>query len=95
MSKLRLSAHAKADLSDVWFYIAQDNSAAADAFIASLLGKMDLLAQSPRLGRRRDELRPGLRSFPVGNYVIFYRRADRGIEVVRVLSRFRDVASFF
>jgi len=82
MSKLRLSDHAKADLSDIWLYIAQDNSVAADTFIASLLEKMGLLARSPRLGRQRDELRPGLRSFPVGNYVIFYRRADRGIEVV-------------
>jgi len=82
MSKLRLSDHAKADLSDIWLYIAHDNYAAAEGFVASLLEKMDLLARSPRLGRQRDELRPGLRSFPVGNYVIFYRRADRGIEVV-------------
>jgi toxin ParE1/3/4 len=95
MSRLRLSDHAKTDLGDAWLHIALDNSEAADRTLAALLERMDLLAQSPGLGRRRDELRPGLHSFPVGAYVIFYRKARRGIEIVRVLSGSRDLPSLF
>lgn len=91
MSKLHLSAHAKSDLSDIWFYIALDNPNAAKKFIASLLEKMNLLAQSPHLGRQRDDLRLCMRSFPAGNYIIFYQQIKIGIEVVRVLSAFRDI----
>ena len=32
-----------------------------------------------------------IRSFPVGNYVVFYKPLESGIEVVRVLSRYRDI----
>jgi len=53
------------------------------------------LAESPKIGRRREELSPRLRSFPVGRYVIFYRIAERGIEVARILSAYRDLGQFF
>jgi toxin ParE1/3/4 len=32
-----------------------------------------------------------LRSFPVGNYVIFYREVSEGIEIIRVLHGARDI----
>jgi len=37
------------------------------------------------MGRSRSELGTGLRSFPVGSYIIFYHPLDNGIEVVRVV----------
>jgi toxin ParE1/3/4 len=45
------------------------------------------------MGRRRDELGPALRSFPVGRYVIFYRSTKGGIEVARVLSAYRELGA--
>lgn len=47
------------------------------------------------MGRKRDELVPNLRSFPVGNYLIFYRPINQGIEVLRVLHGARDIPSIF
>jgi len=42
--------------------------------IDSITGRFLLLADNPHLGRRRDDdLRIGLRSFPVGRYLILYR----------------------
>jgi toxin ParE1/3/4 len=38
---------------------------------------------------------PGLRSFPVGNYVVFYRIVPEGIELVRVLHGARDLRRLF
>jgi toxin ParE1/3/4 len=40
-------------------------------------------------------LSEGLRSFPVGDYLVFYREADQGIEIVRVLHGSRDIAALF
>ncbi len=95
MSRYRLSTQSRADLDDIWLYIASDNVAAADHFIDELVGKFRTLAKEPGIGRTRDELAESLRSFPVGNYVIFYRAMQDGIEVVRVLSGFRDIPTVF
>jgi toxin ParE1/3/4 len=47
------------------------------------------------MGAVRDELIPNLRSFPVGNYLIFYKPLPDGIEVLRVLHGARDLPPFF
>lgn len=95
MAKARLSRLAEQDLLEIWSYIARDNPDAADRFIDLLTEKCELLAESPEIGRRREELSPRLRSFPVGRYVIFYQIAERGIEVARILSSYRDLGQFF
>ena len=53
-----------------------------------------MLARNPEMGERRPEFLSGdRRSFSFGNYVIFYRRIDPGIEVVRVVRGERDIRS--
>lgn len=47
------------------------------------------------MGRRRDKLLPTLHSFPVDDYLIFYRPIAEGIEVVRVVSGYRDLEALF
>jgi toxin ParE1/3/4 len=49
----------------------------------------------PMMGRARDEIEQGLRSFPFGRYVIFYMPSDDGIDVVRVLHSARDIDAVF
>jgi toxin ParE1/3/4 len=61
-----LQPRAKADLSDIWQFIAEDSDDQADAFIDLIDQKFQLLAQQSGLGRRREELAEGLRSFPAG-----------------------------
>ena len=41
----------------------------------------------------RDDLRPGIRAFPVGDYLILYRGAD--VAIVRVVHGSRDLAALF
>lgn len=50
-----------------------------------------LLADNPRIGRRRSELMPEMRSFTVGRYVIFYGLADDGVEIIGVIHGARDI----
>ena len=95
MTRFRISAQAEADLAEIWLYVAQDNPQAADRLLATFMEKYRTLAEHPHVGRKRDELGPSLRSFPAGTYVIIYRPLENGIEVVRVLSGYRDIEALF
>ena len=86
---------AKSDLVEIWDYIADDSEARADTFIETVDQKFNALVARPNMGRLRDELADGLRSFPVGRYVIFYRPIPKGIEIVRVLHGARDLDAIF
>jgi toxin ParE1/3/4 len=89
------SSRAWADLDEIDAYLSSVNPAARERFLASLHGTLALLARTPGMGRGRDDLRPGHRSFPVGNFLIFYRAAADGIEIVRILDGRRDIQRAF
>ncbi len=57
--------------------------------------KTEALARMPEMGRAREELAPGLRSLNAGNYLIFYRPADDGMQVIRIAHGSRDLPSLF
>lgn len=67
MSQLRITLRASSDLIEIWSYIADDSEANADGFIGRVYETMELLARQPGLGRRRDELAPGIQSFSAGH----------------------------
>jgi toxin ParE1/3/4 len=90
-------------LDDIWLYIAKQSSSIeiADHVVNSITACFVALGQNPRMGRRRDDdLNLGLRSFPVGNYVIVYcielnciKEEDAAI--LHVVHSSRDIESFF
>jgi toxin ParE1/3/4 len=43
------------------------------------------------MGRNRSDIVPGIRYFPVGNYLIFYRETGQGVEIIRVLHGARSL----
>ena len=89
----RLSALAERDLEEIWSYVAEDASpATADRLIDAIIERFELLAEQPRMGRLRPEFGPGVRSFAVESYVIYYR--DEGeLLVARILHGRRDQAA--
>lgn len=95
MSSYILAAAARRDLDQIDDYISANNPAAADRLLASFYETFKLLAANPGAGRRRDEFSPGLRSFPIGNYLVFYRQSDSSIEIARVLHGGRDMRRLF
>ena len=55
-----------------------------------------MLARFRGMGPLRPELAPQIRSFPVGNYLLFYRESKKGgIELVRVIHGARDLRQIF
>lgn len=63
----------------------------ADRLIDSLTERFWLLAHHPRIGRLRGDLRPGLRSFAVGSYVIIYRIDDSDVLLLYIIRGTRDL----
>jgi toxin ParE1/3/4 len=90
--RITKTVQAEQDLDEIWFYIAKDNTAAADTFLDEIGDSAQLLAREPLMGRARPDLAPDLRSFPVARYVIFYTPSPSGVEIARVLHSARDIA---
>lgn len=86
---------AETDILEIWDYIADDSAAASDRWVDHLDAQFRVLATQSKTSRVRDELAPGVRSFPVGRYVVFYVPLDDGIDVVRVLHGARDIDAVF
>src|SRR5688572_26384205 len=95
MGVVRRSAASFRDYGEIWLYVARRDPAAADELLVSFDRKLQFLSENPRAGPARPELRPRLRSFPVGAYLIFYRVIRGGIEVTRVVHGSRNLRKLF
>ena len=95
MARFRRTAEAERDLLSIWRYIAEDNPTAATRLLLSIDEKCALLADNPRLGPARPDIAPDLRYFTVGSYLILYREAPDGVEIVRVLHGARNLSAIF
>jgi toxin ParE1/3/4 len=91
MNRYRLARPAKADVDRIWSYIAEHAGIeTADRLIDRITARFPMLAKTPEAGRAVDRLEPGLRVFPIGNYLIYYRKARGGISIARVIHGMRD-----
>lgn len=95
MHRFSLTTKAQNDLEEIWNYIARDSIRAADQVLADIYDILMHIAESPGMGRHREELGAGLHSYPAGNYLLFYREIEVGIEIDRVLHGARDIESIF
>jgi toxin ParE1/3/4 len=89
----RLAPQARAELDDIWDYITRErgNAAVADSVVGSITNRFHLLGQYRRLGRARDDLRPGLRSYPADDYVIIYTIDGADGVILHALHGRRDI----
>ncbi len=88
---------AKRDLLDLYTYIGDRNSRAADHFLREMEKAFSLLATFPPMGAAWESNSPrlaGVRYWTISrfrNYVIFYRPIENGIEVLHVFHASRNV----
>lgn len=93
MGRFVLSPEARDDLRDITDFIAKDSPAAARRVLDELRSAMRRLAEMPEMGHLREDLADELlRFWPVRSYLIIYRPDRSPLEIVRVLSGYRDVA---
>jgi toxin ParE1/3/4 len=93
---------ARADLIEIYSYIALDNPSAAERIFDAVEAKAGLLVDYPRLGVRRPEIRPSTRMLIEGPYLILYEThpdSDVGsideVEIVRIVDGRRNLKSLF
>jgi toxin ParE1/3/4 len=92
---VRRTKQADADLDEIWLHIALDNVTAADRLMERTAAAEDRLAAFPQIGQARPEIRPDLRHWPVGPYLIFYRIDQEEVSIVRVVHGARDLPALF
>ena len=94
MSEHILSKSAATDLSEIW-----DNSVSvwgvmqADRYLRDLSEAFDRNVEQPDAGRDRSMFLAGMRSVTVGRHVVFYRRFDTDVVILRVVHERRNLAA--
>jgi toxin ParE1/3/4 len=96
------SPAAERDLEDIWLTIAADNPPAADRVLRAIGAKIEHLADHPRLGPRRSDIRPATRMLVEGPYLVLYETqpdTDDGtvdaVAIIRVVDGRRDLTALF
>ncbi len=91
MSKANKRPQVIRDLIELATYIAEDNLEASDRFLAAAEETFQQLAKMPGMGKvcqfshpdLADVRQQAIKGFR--NYIIFYRIADAGVEILRVI----------
>ena len=93
----RLAPEAEAELDEIWYFIATESGSVdiADRFINSITDRFFRIAAYPNAGRAREDLRPGLRSFPVGQYLVIYRVVAPDVLILHVAHGRRNLEWLF
>ncbi len=87
-----LSPAAEEDLAGIASEIAEHRPQVALRWTMRIREIFDMLAEHPEVGEVRDGFGvSGCRSFKLGNYVIFFRAVNSGIEIARVVHGNRDL----
>lgn len=95
MSRYIISPAASQDLDEIIDTFLQGSIEAGERFLEKFNRKCRNLIQFPQMGRSYEDLAPGLRGIPLEGYIILYRLAGGGIEIVRVVSGYRDLPALF
>jgi Plasmid stabilization system protein len=89
--RLVLSSAARADLKAIYRRSAElFGPNQADVYSAGLAKTLGRIAQYPRSGRIRSEIRPPLRTMPHKSHVILYRITGSDVRVVRIRAAEED-----
>lgn len=95
MSFYTFTAEARKDLNEIIEYIARNHPSAAVNFVKAIDQKCENLAKFPNMGKSYQNIAPQLRGVPLSHYMIFYRPIENGIEVIRLLSGYRNLKAIF
>lgn len=97
MARVVYAPLAEQDVRNIAAYLVEHSQSLTVGFrfLDAIEYRCSQYASQPELGERCADLGRAVRRFTVGNYVVFYRAAQTGIEVLRVLHGSRDVPTAF
>ncbi|CCV03661.1 Plasmid stabilization system [Mesorhizobium metallidurans STM 2683] len=100
--KIVWSPAARTDLIDIYVTIGAENTQAADRYYDRIEERAMQLADQPRMGLRRPDIRPSARMLVEAPFVLLYETSpdtDEGavewVEIIRVVDARRDLNRLF
>ena len=81
------------DIEEIGDYIFNKSPRAARKVTSELRARCRSLSENPRRGVNRPEIETGLRSIPLGNFVIFYVIDKETVRIQRILHGARDLGA--
>ncbi len=94
--RYRISNDAENELEEIFLYWAERTSlAVADRVIDEIFERFRLLGEFPDAGRTSDDIAKGVKCFPAGPYLIYYRRRRAYTEIVHVFHGAREQKQAF
>lgn len=88
----RLTRDARADLDDIWDYTAKTWAEdQAEVYNSKLVETFARAVASPLTGRDRSSMVQDMRSLTSGRHVVFYRRLDGEVVILRIVHQRRDM----
>ena len=92
----RISKDATLDLDEIFIYWAKRvNLATAEKIVDQIEETFWLVGEHPGAGKPADHFGPGMRCFPVGKYLIYYRKMSRGTEIIHIFHSARNQRAAF
>lgn len=95
MKNLRISTLASQDLDEISDYFLAQSIEAGDRFVEGFQQKCTHISRYPYIGKSYGYVRPGLRGLLLMNYIIFYRVLSDNVEILRVVSGYRNLQDIF
>ncbi|OHX35056.1 plasmid stabilization protein [Methylomonas sp. LWB] len=90
----RIRQLAAEDLEQIWLYTFQQwGPEQADQYLRALFERFNWLAEHPKLGKARDDIKPGYFCFPEGRHLVFYITTNTGIEIIGIPHQSMDVVN--
>jgi len=95
-SSYRITPRAAADLDAIADYtIEKWGIEQLESYMNALADRFQWLADGPLLGRERNDIHKGYRSYPEGSHVVFYIVQDESIAIIGIPHKSMDIEAFF
>ncbi len=86
MTQYFLSPNAQKSLRKIKTYsLKQFGEEQAITYLKLIEKKLQMIAKSPDIGRKREEIKKGYLSFLAGSHVVFYRKAKSHVDIIDLL----------
>lgn len=94
--RFRVSKQAAQDLDEIfWYWGRRAGLKPAERLIDAITDRFWILGEYPDSGKSSEEIAPGVRCFPAGNYIIYYRKMRRAIEILHIFHGARHPSRAF
>ena len=95
MKKYTLSNEAIRDLDEIASYLAEFSIESGENFVKRFGQKCNNLIKFPYIGKSYNQIADNLRGINLDSYIIFYQVTKDEIEIVRIVSGYRNLDSLF